>query len=124
MTDLTAAQLDYVRSMLPTVDTGDPVYVSDNQLNYLFANKADSDVDKTIAYAMRQMCIKLSSKVARTNNATGDTVQSQQEREAVCAQADAWAKMTGIPGGTGGVLAAGTIMLNLDADEDDLESGD
>lgn len=119
MTDLTADELSYVRSMLPTVDAIDPAYVTDNQLNYLFANKADSDVDKTIAYAMRQMCIKMSNKVARTNRDSGDTAQQQQEREAVCGQADSWARMTGIPGGSGGVLTAGTMFFNLDADEDD-----
>jgi hypothetical protein len=120
MATLTADELSYVRSMLPTTDTTDPAYVTDSQLNYLYANKADSDVDKTIAYAMRQMCIKLSRLVARTNTATGDTVQQQQEREAVCAQADSWARMTGIPGGSGGVLTTGTLLFNLDADEDDL----
>lgn len=92
---LTADELSYVRSMLPTVASTDPAFVTDDQLNYLHSNKAGSDTDKTIAYALRQMCTKLSSHVARTNTATGDTVQSQQEREAVCARADEWARLTG-----------------------------
>lgn len=116
---LSADELAYVRSMLPTLATTDAAYVTDTQLNYLYANKAESDVDKTIAYALRQMCIKSSGLVWRTNTATGDTVQAQQEREAVCAQADAWATMTGIPSGKAGILAIGTIDLNIDADEDD-----
>jgi hypothetical protein len=64
------------------------------------------------------MCVKSSGLVGRTNTATGDTVQAQQEREAVCAQADAWASMTGIPSGKGGILTISAIDLNLDADED------
>ena len=115
---LTADELAYVRSMLPTLATTDAAYVTDTQLNYLYTNKADSDLDKTIAYALRQMCVKSSGLVGRTNTATGDTVQAQQEREAVCAQADAWASMTGIPSGKGGILTISAIDLNLDADED------
>ena len=116
---LTADELAYIRSMMPTVASTDGAYVTDTQLNYLYSNKADSDVDKTIAYALRQMCVKSSGLVGRTNAATGDTVQAQQEREAVCAQADAWAAMTGIPSGRGGILTISAIDLNIDADEDD-----
>ena len=115
---LTADELAYIRSMMPTVASTDAAYVTDTQLNYLYTNKADSDLDKTIAYALRQMCVKSSGLVGRTNTATGDTVQAQQEREAVCAQADAWASMTGIPSGKGGILTISAIDLNLDADED------
>lgn len=115
---LTADELAYIRSMMPTVASTDAAYVTDTQLNYLYDNKADSDLDKTIAYALRQMCVKMSGLVGRTNTATGDTVQAQQERESVCAQADAWASMTGIPSGRGGILTISAIDLNLDADED------
>lgn len=122
MTDLTAAELAYVRSMLPYADDAAHAYVTDDQLNYLFANKADSDTDKTIAWALRQMCTKLSNKVARTNTATLETQQQQQEREAVCDQAETWAIMTGIPSGKGGILTVGVIDLDLDTDDDDLEA--
>ena len=118
MAALTADELNYIRSMLPAVAETDPAYVTSTQLDYLYANKADSDVDKTIAYALRQMCAKSARLVGRTNTATGDTVQAQQERESVCAQADAWASMTGIPSGRGGILTISAIDLNLDADED------
>lgn len=114
--------LAYVRSMLPTLATGDPAYVTDNQLNYLYANKAGSDPDKTIAYALRQMCIKLSNKVARTNTATGDVQQQQQEREAVCAQADAWAKETGVLSG-GAILTTGYVTRQ-DGYSEDIDSGE
>lgn len=114
---LTVAELAYVRSMLPTVASTDTAYVTDDQLNYLYANKADSDVDKTIAYALRQMCVKSSSLVGRTNTATGDMVQAQQEREAICQQADDWAAMTGIPSGKGGILTISAIDLNIDENE-------
>ena len=116
---LTADELAYVRSMLPTLATTDTAYVTDTQLNYLYTNKADEDLDKTIAYALRQMCVKSSGLVGRTNTATGDTVQSQQEREAVCEQAEAWAAMTGIPSGKGGILTISAIDLNIDQDEED-----
>lgn len=115
---LTADELAYIRSMMPTVASTDTAYVTDTQLNYLYDNKAGSDVDKTIAYALRQMCAKSAGLVGRTNTATGDTVQSQQEREAVCAQAEAWAAMTGIPSGKGGILTISAIDLAIDQDED------
>lgn len=118
MATLSTEELAYVRSMLPNVAETDDAYVSNPQLDYLYTNKADEDVDKTIAYALRQMCVKMSGLVGRTNTATGDTVQAQQERESVCAQADAWASMTGIPSGKGGILTISAIDLNLDADED------
>lgn len=111
---LSAADLAYIRSMLPTYASTDPAYVTDDELNYLYANKAGSDPDKTIAFALRQMCIKLSNKVARTNTATGDIVQSQQEREAVCAQAAAWATQTGV---LGGAATAGSISLGIDEED-------
>lgn len=112
---LSTDELAYVRSMLPTYAVTDPAYVTDAQLNYLYANKADSDVDAVIALALQQMCIKLSSLVARTNNATGDTVQSQQERESVCDQAKQWAKMAGV---LGGVVTAGSISLGIDEEDE------
>lgn len=112
-----ANALAYVRSMLPTTTTADADHVSDTQLDYLYANKADSDVDKTIAYALRQMCIKLSNKVARTNTATLETVQQQQEREAVCERAKEWALITGIPGGGVGIVTTGTINLGIDEED-------
>lgn len=117
MAALTADELNYIRSMLPAVAETDPAYVTSTQLDYLYANKADSDVDKTIAYALRQMCAKSARLVGRTNTATGDTVQAQQEREAVCAQAEAWAAMTGIPSAKGGILTISAIDLNIDEDE-------
>lgn len=120
MTALTPDELAYIRSMLPTVASGDAAYVTDPQLEYLYNNKADSDLDKTIAYALRQMCIKLSSLVARTNTATGDTVQSQQERQAVCNRADEWASMTGIPSGKSGQLSVGILSLGIDATTEDV----
>lgn len=118
MATLTADELAYIRSMMPTVASTDAAYVTDTQLNYLYANKADDDVDKTIAYALRQMCAKSAGLVGRTNTATGDTVQAQQEREAICQQADDWAAMTGIPSGKGGILTISAIDLALDQDED------
>lgn len=124
MATLTADELAYIRSMLPTVASTDPAYVTDTQLNYLYTNKAEIDVDKTIAYALRQMCVKVSGLVARTNAATGDTMQSQQEREAVCGQADAWATMTGIPSAKAGALSAGVILLDIDAADDDVLGSD
>lgn len=113
---LSADDLAFIRSMLPVGNnvSTDAAYVSDTQLNYLYANKADSDVDKTIAWALRQMCIKLSNLVGRTNTATGDTIQSQQEREAVCAQAKEWASITGI---LGGAVTIGTISLGIDEED-------
>lgn len=114
-------ELAYARSMLPAVATSDAAYVTDAQLEYYYAYKAGNDVDKTIAYAMRQMCVKSSGLVARTNAATGDTVQSQQEREAICTQATEWAKMTGIPSGSTGTISMGMIDLAIDEDESTTE---
>lgn len=108
--------LAFVRSMLPTTSTSNPEHVTDVQLNYIYANQAGSDVDKTIAYALRQMCIKLSHKVGRTNTATGDTIQAQQHREAVCAAAKEWANMTGIGGGA--IIRIGLFDEGIDQEEE------
>lgn len=118
---LSVADLAYVRSMLPTYASTDPAYVTDDQLNYLYDNKAGGDADKTIAYALRQMCIKLSNKVARTNTASGDTIQRQQEREAVCEAAKEWAENTGVLGGSA-VLVTG-FVTRQDGYSDDIDSG-
>lgn len=119
---LSVVDLAYVRSMLPTYASTDPVYVTDDQLNYLYANKAGSDLDKTIAYALRQMCIKLSNRVARTNTATGDVVQSQQEREAVCAAAAEWADITGVL--TGSTVLTTGFVTRQDGYSQDIDSGE
>lgn len=119
---LSSDDLAYVRSMLPTYASTDTAYVTDTQLNYLYANKAGSDLDKTIAYALQQMCIKLSNKVARTNTATGDTVQSQQERESVCGAAKQWAKNTGVLSGSA-ILITGYVTRQ-DGYSDDIDSGE
>lgn len=119
---LSAAEEAYIRSMLPTYATTDPAYVSQDQLNYLYANKAGSSLDKTIAYALRQMCVKLSNKVGRTNTATGDTIQSQQEREAVCAQAAQWAKDTGVLSGSAVVVTG--FVTRQDGYSDDIDAAE
>lgn len=111
---LSASDVNYIRSMLPHSASGQPEYVTEDQLNYLYVNKAGSDLDKTIAYALRQMCIKLSHLVGRTNRETGDTAQQQQEREAVCAQAEQWATMTGV---LGGAATTGSISLGIDEED-------
>lgn len=116
-----AATLAYVRSMLPTTTTANPEHVSDNQLDYIYANVADSDVNTTIAWALRQMCIKLSSKVARTNTATLETVQQQQEREAVCKAADQWANLAGVNTGQIGTVTTGTINLGIDEEDSEFD---
>jgi hypothetical protein len=109
--------LAFVRSMLPDANSGDPGYVSNTQLDYLYANIANSDVNETIAWALRQMCIKLSNKVQRTNTATGDTVAAQQEREAVCKEAVRWANIAGINTGQVGTVTIGTINLGIDEED-------
>jgi hypothetical protein len=112
-----AATLAYVRSMLPHAVTGEPDFVTDAQLDYIYANKADSSVDATIAWALRQMCIKLSAKVTQTNTATGDVHAFVQEREAVCKQADMWANLAGVNTGQQGTATIGTINLGIDEED-------
>lgn len=119
---LSVSELAYLRSMLPNSVSGQPEFVTDAQLQSLYDNKAGSDLDKTIAYALRQMCIKLSHQVARTNTATGDTVQSQQERQAVCAQAEQWAKDTGVLSGSASLVTG--FVTRQDGYSDDIDSGE
>lgn len=119
---LSVSELAYIRAMLPTVATTDIAYVTDTLLQYYYDNGAGSDLDKTIAYALRQMCVKLSNLVARTNTSTGDTVQSQQEREAVCAQAAQWAKDTGVLSGAA-VLTTG-FVTRQDGYSDDIDAAE
>ena len=111
--------LAYVRSMLPVVSASDDAYVTDAQLDYLYANKAESDADKTIAWALRQMCIRLSGKVSKSNARTGDSTQDVQEREAVCEAANMWANLAGVNTGQLGTVTTGSINLGID-EEDDL----
>jgi hypothetical protein len=112
-----ANALAYVRSMLPYTASDEPEHVSDTQLDYLYANVANSDVNATIAWALRQMCIKLSPKVGRTNTATLDTVQAQQEREAVCQRANEAALIAGINTGQVGSVVKGSINLGIDEED-------
>jgi hypothetical protein len=116
---LSAEDLSFIRSMLPVGNnvSTDSAYVSDTQLNYLYDNIAASSVNATIAWALKQMCIKSSNLVGRTNAATGDTVQSQQEREAICAAAQAWANIAGIPSGAVGMVTTGSINLGIDEED-------
>jgi hypothetical protein len=110
-----ASALDYVRAMIGDTDSTD-YYLTNAELDYLYANKANGDTEKTIAWALRQMCAKAFRKVARTNTETGNTVQNNQEREAICTQAEYWAKTTGILGS-----AVTTGSINLGIDEEDSE---
>ncbi len=120
---LSADDITYIRGSLPyTSGSGDSLFVSDTMLNYLYANKAGSSVDKTIAYAAQMMCVKASNKVARTNTATGDTVQSQQEREAICEAAKQWAEMTGILSGSASFVSG--FVTRQDGYSDDIDSGE
>lgn len=112
-----ASDLAYVRSMLPSTAVGDEYHVSDAQLDYIYANIANSNINETIAWALRQMCTKLSNKVTRTNTATGDTVAANQEREAVCASATQWANLAGINTGQIGTVTTGSINLGIDEED-------
>lgn len=110
--------LAYVRSMLPDTDSTGTGYVTNEQLDYLYENKAGSDVDKTIAWALRQMCMKWSEKVGKSNARTGDTTQNQQAREAICARADEWANLAGVNTGQLATVSIGTINLGIDEEDD------
>lgn len=112
-----AATLAYVRSMLPPAQIGGVSYVTDDQLDYIYANVADSDVNVTIAWALRQMCIRLSGKVSTSNARTGDSKSEQQEREAVCAAANQWANLVGVNTGQLGSVSVGTINLGIDEED-------
>ena len=105
--------LAYVRAMTGDTDSTD-YYLTDNELDYLYANKADSDTEKTIAWALRQMCAKAFRKVARSNQETGQNVQNNQEWEHICAQADYWAMTTGI---LGSEVTTGSINLGIDEED-------
>lgn len=107
--------ITYIRAFLPyTPNTSDPLYVSDAMLNILYAGNAAGDLDKTIAYAMQQMCAKASNKTARSNSVTGDSVSGQQEREAICALAKQWAAQTGV---LGGAASSGSMSLGIDEED-------
>lgn len=116
---LIADDLAFIRSMLPTVASTDALYVTDAQLNYVYASIVDSSIDKTIAYALKQMCIKASGLVGRSNTATGDTIQSQQEREAICAAAKEWATLTGLDVGVAGIIRVGLLDEGISQTEED-----
>lgn len=120
---LSADDLSFIRSMLParTNVSSDPLYISDTQLNYLYSNKADSDIDSVIAWAWRQACAKASHLVSRSNTATGDSQSQQQEREAICEQASMWANIAGIPSGSVGVVTTGSINLGIDEEDSYLD---
>lgn len=108
-----ANALAYIRAMMGDTDSAD-YYLTDSEIDYLYDNKADSDVDKTIAWGLRQMCAKAFRKVSRSNPETGDNVQAVQEREALCALAEYWARTTGI---LGGAVTKGELSLGIDEED-------
>lgn len=110
-----ANALAFIRAQIGDTDTNDE-YLTDTEIDYLYDNYADSDVQKTIAWALDQMCAKAFRKVSRTDPNTGDNVQAVQEREALCEQAKKWARRTGILSN-----AVTTGELSLGIDEEDTE---
>lgn len=112
-----AVLLAYVRSWLPALDSNDVAYLSNDTLDYIYANKAGSDADKTIAWALRQMCVLSSLKVSQSNSRTGDSKQYGEARDAICKQADSYANLVGINTGQIGTATTGTINLGIDEED-------
>jgi hypothetical protein len=109
---MTVDELAFVRSQTGDVDSND-YYNTDNELNYLFNNKADSNVEYTIVWALRAMVAKAFRKVARSSNIT-ESVQNQQEWEHLQAHLKYWqAQAMYYP-----TISAGNLDLGIDADED------
>lgn len=110
-----ADSLAYIRAATGDNDLNDQ-YNTDAELDYLYREKASSDLDKTIVWALRYMKAKAFRKVAFTNNATGDTNQAQQEWEHISAMLAYWENLIDL----GSTLTAGSFGLELDFNEDDI----
>ena len=116
MADLTAAQITYIRTTIG--DTATTPDLSDEFLEYLFDNDADSNVNYTIVYAIRALIGFASRKVAHTNSLTGETKQYQQWFEHLKDQLKIWENITGLAGSTVGTVTTGTINLGIDEEDE------
>lgn len=113
MADLSANEITYIRTITGDTNTADPD-LSDTFLEYLFDNKADSDVDKTVVWALRSLMGKASRKVSESNARTGDSKSQQQWFEHLQALHNEWSALTGLGSST---VTTGTINLGIDEED-------
>lgn len=109
MTTLTTNDKAYIRLMIKNA-----TYPTDDNLQYFYDNQADSDLDKTVYYALLALLADAQSKVATSNARTGDSKSSQQEFEHLERMIAYWGNKTGASLGTATI---GTINLGIDEED-------
>ncbi len=114
MADLSASDKTYIRNMTGDTDTTSP-HLSDDFLEYLFDNKADSNVDKTVVYALRSLLGIAAEKVSQSNARTGDSKSNQQWYEHLLSLISKWEGITGLSAST---VTTGTINLGIDEEDE------
>ncbi len=113
MATLTTAQITHIRNNTGDIDTASPE-LGDSYLQYLYDNDADSDLDKTIYFAIRALLGTAAQKVSTANSRTGDSKSSQQWFEHLQALEKTWGYKTGLNVNT---ATMGTINLGIDEED-------
>lgn len=117
MADLTASEITYIRNITGDTDTASP-HLSDTFLEYLFDNKAGSDVDKTVVWAIRALLGIAANKVSQSNARTGDSKSNQQWFEHLQSLLSTWEGITGLQSST---VTIGSINLGIDEEDDEFD---
>jgi hypothetical protein len=111
MADLSANEIIDIRKQIGDTDTSDP-YLSDTYLEYLFDNRAGSDVDKTIVWALRALLGIASRGVSQSNARTGDSKSYNQWYNQLEQRLKDWESRNGLQ------PTATISYLNLGIDEE------
>jgi hypothetical protein len=117
MADLTPDEISYIRFNIGDTNISSP-RLSDTYLEYLFDNKADSDVDKTIVWALRSLLGGAADEVQQSNQRTGDSKSRQQYFEHLQSLLKKW---EGITGEIGSLVTTGTINLGIDEEDQNFD---
>lgn len=114
---LSSDEITYIRFNTGDTDTASPL-LSDAYLNYLYSNKADSDVDKTIVWALRSLLGLSADEVSQSSSRTGDSKSRQQWYEHLQGLLSKW---EGITGELGSLVTTGSINLGIDEEDSDFD---
>lgn len=110
MATLTSDEKAYIRA-----NTGNSTVPTDDYLQYIHDNQADSDLDTTVYFALLAVRADLAKKAASSNSRTGDSQSRNQGFDHLDTMIKSWGIRTGagIPS-----VTIGTINLGIDEEDD------
>jgi hypothetical protein len=111
MATLTTEQKTHIRNNIGDTHATDPE-LSDVYLQYLFDNEAESDVNKTIVWALRALLGKSKRYTSQSNARTGDSKSRNQSFDHLEKLLKDWESRTGLQ------PEATISYLNLGIDEE------